>query len=202
MSQSRKLVALVRRRGGKVQRGRPWRLCLEDRGAAGGHVLADQPDVAAGRAAVRDLEVGCGPGVDHLAPLLAISPARRPRQDTVLIVDGTLVSTWDRTIAASGKNYRYSTNQQVVIDANSRLVVAFGLPLPGKRNDCRAFRVAVRPAAKPKKLKARTPRRSQAPHRPAQPAPGARTGDMRELCQAARGVTSPAVAALCHQTYG
>ncbi len=29
--------------------------------------------------------------LDHLAPLLAISPARRPRKDTVYIVDGTLV---------------------------------------------------------------------------------------------------------------
>ena len=28
---------------------------------------------------------------------------------------------------------------QVEIDANSRLVVAIGLPLPGSRNDCRAF---------------------------------------------------------------
>lgn len=77
--------------------------------------------------------------LDHLAPLLAISPARRPRKDTVYIVDGTLVPTRDRSIAASSKNYRYSTNLQVVIDANSRLVVAIGLPLPGSRNDCRAF---------------------------------------------------------------
>lgn len=77
--------------------------------------------------------------LDHLAPLLAIPPARRPRRDTVLIVDGALVPTRDRTIAASGKNYRYSTKQQVVIDANSRLVVAVGLSLPGNRNDCRAF---------------------------------------------------------------
>lgn len=77
--------------------------------------------------------------VDHLAPLLAISPARRQREDTVCIVDGTLVPTRDRTIAASSKNYRYSTNLQVVIDANSRLVVAIGDPLPGSRNDCRAF---------------------------------------------------------------
>ena len=30
-------------------------------------------------------------------------------------------------------------NLQAVIDANSRLVVAIGLPLPGSRNDCRAF---------------------------------------------------------------
>ncbi len=54
-------------------------------------------------------------------------------------VDGTLVPTRDRSVAASSKNYRYSTNLQVVIDANSRLVVALGLPLPGNRNDCRAF---------------------------------------------------------------
>lgn len=77
--------------------------------------------------------------LDHLAPLLAISPARRPRRDTVYIVDGTLVPTRDRSVAASSKNYRYSTNLQVVIDANSLLVVAIGLPLPGNRNDCRAF---------------------------------------------------------------
>lgn len=77
--------------------------------------------------------------LDHLAPLLAISPARRKREDTVYIVDGTLVPTRDRTVAASSKNYRYSTNLQVVIDANSRLVVVIGEPLPGNRNDCRAF---------------------------------------------------------------
>lgn len=47
--------------------------------------------------------------LDHLAPLLAISPAGRPRKDSVYIVDGTLVPTRDRTISASSKNYRYST---------------------------------------------------------------------------------------------
>ncbi|MGW7720400.1 transposase [Streptomyces chartreusis] len=82
-TQFEQLVALVRRRGGDVQRGRPWRLPLADR------VL--------------------------------------------------LVPTRDRSISASSKNYRYSTNLQVVIDANSRLLVAIGVPLPGSRNDCRAF---------------------------------------------------------------
>lgn len=42
-------------------------------------------------------------------------------------------------MAASSKNYRYSTNLMVVIDANGRLVVAIALPLPGSRNDCQAF---------------------------------------------------------------
>lgn len=77
--------------------------------------------------------------LEHLAPLLAVSPARRRREGTVYIVDGTLVPTRDRSIAASSKNYRYSMNLQVVIDADSRLVVAIGDPLPGSRNGCRAF---------------------------------------------------------------
>ena len=61
--------------------------------------------------------------VDHLAPLLALAPIRRPLgPDTVLIVDGTLVPTHDQRVAAQSKNYRYSVNMQVVIDANTRLV--------------------------------------------------------------------------------
>ena len=57
----------------------------------------------------------------------------------MLIVDGTLVPTHDRSTSASSKNYRYSVNMQVVIDANTRLVVAVGEPTPGNRNDCRAY---------------------------------------------------------------
>jgi hypothetical protein len=48
-------------------------------------------------------------------------------------VDGTLVPTRDRSIAAPSKNYRCSTNHQVVID------VVVGVPLPRNRNDCRAY---------------------------------------------------------------
>ena len=59
--------------------------------------------------------------------------------DTVLIVDGTLVPTHDRSVAARSKNYRYSANLQVVINANTRLTVAVGTPLPGNRNDTRAY---------------------------------------------------------------
>ena len=78
--------------------------------------------------------------VDHLAPLLALAPVTRKHSpDTVLIVDGTLVPTHDRSMSASSKNYRYSVNMQVVIDANTRLVVAVRDPTPGNRNDCRAY---------------------------------------------------------------
>ena len=47
--------------------------------------------------------------------------------------------THDRSISASSKNYRYSVNMLVVIDANTRPVVAVGVPTPGNRNDCRAY---------------------------------------------------------------
>lgn len=49
----------------------------------------------------------------------------------MLIVDGTLVPTHDRQVSASSKNYRYSTNLQVLIDADTRLVLAVDTPLPG-----------------------------------------------------------------------
>ena len=45
----------------------------------------------------------------------------------------------DHSIAEQSKNYRHSTNHQVVIDADTRLVVAVGRPLPGNRNDCKAW---------------------------------------------------------------
>jgi hypothetical protein len=64
--------------------------------------------------------------VDHLAPLLVVAPVSTSHgPGTVLIVDGTLVPTHDRSVAASSKNYRYSTNLQVVIDANIRLIAAY-----------------------------------------------------------------------------
>jgi hypothetical protein len=77
--------------------------------------------------------------VDHLGPLLALRQRKRFCRETVLIVDGTLVPTRDHTVAEQSKNYRYSTNHQVVIDADSRLVVVVGRPVPGNRNDCKAW---------------------------------------------------------------
>ena len=47
--------------------------------------------------------------------------------------------TRDHTIAEQSKNYRYSTNHQVVVDAGARLVVAEGRPVAGNRNDCKAW---------------------------------------------------------------
>jgi hypothetical protein len=77
--------------------------------------------------------------VVRTGPLLALKQRQRFRKGTVLIVDGTLVPTRDHSIAEQSKNYRYSTNHQVVIDADTRLVVVVGRPLPGNRNDCKAW---------------------------------------------------------------
>jgi hypothetical protein len=82
--------------------------------------------------------------IDHLGPALALQRRKRFRKDTVLVdtvlvVDGALVPTRDHSVAKQSKNYRYSTNHQVVIDADTRLVVTVGRPLPGNRNDCKAW---------------------------------------------------------------
>jgi hypothetical protein len=71
--------------------------------------------------------------------MLAFQPRKRFAKDTVLIVDGTLVPTHDHTVAEQSKNYRYSTAHQVVIDADTPLVVVVGRPPPGNRHDSRGF---------------------------------------------------------------
>ncbi|MFB6528717.1 transposase [Streptomyces sp. NPDC056399] len=135
-----KLVTALRSEGAdEVRRGRPWGLPLEDR------VLLV---TACWRTnlTLRHLAPLFGVSksaadrvIRHIGPLLALRPRKRFRRDTVLIVDGTLVPTRDHTVAEQSKNYRYSTNHQVVIDADTRLVVVVGRPLAGNRNDCKAW---------------------------------------------------------------
>ncbi|WP_217251486.1 transposase [Streptomyces sp. AC602_WCS936] len=138
-----KLVTALRREGADpVRKGRPWSLPLEDR------VLL----VAAywrTNLTLRQLAPLFGVSksaadriIDHLGPRLALQQRRRFRKDAVLIVDGTLVPTRDHTVAEQSKNYRYSTNHQVVIDADTRRVVAVGRPVTGNRNDCKAWEIS------------------------------------------------------------
>ncbi|MFJ3715365.1 transposase [Streptomyces sp. NPDC090057] len=135
-----KLLTQLRREGADSARpGRPWSLPFEDR------VLL----VAAywrTNLTLRQLAPLFGVSksaadriVDHTGPLLALHQRQRFRRGTVLIVDGTLVPTRDHQVAEQSKNYRYSTNHQVVVDADTRLVVAVGRPVPGNRNDCKAW---------------------------------------------------------------
>ncbi|WP_443057940.1 transposase [Streptomyces sp. KLMMK] len=109
---------------------------------AGGRVLADEPDNKVARAPVRDLEADRGPGHWPHRPAAghSLPVQRRHPAGAVPIADGTLVTTQDRSIASCTKNYRYSINHQVVIDANTSLVVAAARPLPSSRHDARAFR--------------------------------------------------------------
>jgi hypothetical protein len=135
-----KLIAELRREGADpVRKGRPWSLPLEDRillVAAYWHTNLTLRQLAplfgVSKSAADRI-------VDHTAPLLAVKQRWRFCKDTVLLVDGTLVPTRDHDVAEQSKNYRYSTNHQVVIDADTRLVVVVGRPVPGNRNDSKAW---------------------------------------------------------------
>jgi hypothetical protein len=71
--------------------------------------------------------------------MFALQPRKRFAKDTVLIVDGALLPARDHTIAEQPKNYRYFTKHQVVIDADTSLVVVIARPLAGSRNGCKAW---------------------------------------------------------------
>jgi hypothetical protein len=76
--------------------------------------------------------------------------------DAVAIVDGTLVPTRDHRLATPSKNYRYSANVQVAIDAETRLVIATGDPRPGSRNDSRTGKKISTPSTGRSGLASRT----------------------------------------------
>ncbi|TDU73624.1 DDE superfamily endonuclease [Streptomyces sp. KS 21] len=132
-----KLMRQLRREGGDAPgRGRPWKLSLEDRVllvTAYWHTNLTLRQLAPLFGVSKSTADRV---IDHLGPRL-LAPRRRFAKDAVPIVDGTLVPTRDHKVAEQSKNYRYSTNHQVVIDAD--LVVVVGRPLPGNRNDCRAW---------------------------------------------------------------
>ncbi|WEO23701.1 transposase [Streptomyces caniscabiei] len=136
----RKLVTGLRREGADaVRRGRPWSLPLEDRALLVAAYWRTNltlrqlaPLFGVSKSAADRI-------INDLGPRLALQQRRRYRKDTVLIVDGTLVPTRDHSVAEQSKNYRYSTNHQVVIDADSCLVVAVGRPVTGNRNDCKTW---------------------------------------------------------------
>ncbi|MFI5828487.1 transposase [Streptomyces sp. NPDC051578] len=128
-----KLMRQLRREGTDAPgRGRPWKLSLEGRVllvAAYCHpnltLCPLVPFFGVSKSTADRV-------IDHLGPRLALASRRRFAKDSVLIVDGTLVPTRDHKVAEQSKNYRYSTNHQVVIDADTGLVVVVGRPLPGE----------------------------------------------------------------------
>jgi hypothetical protein len=64
----------------------------------------------------------------------------QPAPEPLSVAGDTLVPVRDHRIAERSKNYRYSTNLQVAIDADARLVIVTGDLQPGNRNDCTVYR--------------------------------------------------------------
>src|SRR5689334_3000592 len=143
-AQFRRLVRVVAQRGGEeIADGRPgrqWALELSDRVLLVATYWRTNltmrqigPLFGASHSAAHRV-------IDTIGPLLALAPVRKRRIDSVAIVDGTLVPTRDHRLATPSKNYRYSANVQIAIDANTRVVIATGDAHPGNRNDCTAYR--------------------------------------------------------------
>ena len=112
VKQFQELVGVVIARGGEQAGvGRRWGLSLADRVLL--VVVYYRTNLTIRQVALLFgiSQSATGRVIDHLAPLLVLAPASTPHgPDTVLIVDGTLVPTHDRSRSASSKNYRYSIN--------------------------------------------------------------------------------------------
>ncbi len=122
-----RLLRVVRERGGEGPRlGRPWCLPLAERVLLVAvyfrtNLTMRQLAPLFGVPTATVCRV-----VQKLGPLLALEPVPRRAEgvERLWIVDGTLIPVRDRSIAASSRNYRFSANVQVIIDADTRLVVA------------------------------------------------------------------------------
>ncbi|MEV6527298.1 transposase [Longispora sp. NPDC051575] len=141
--QFKRVVAVVRRRGGPViadrRPGRQWTLVLADRVLLLAVYYRTNLNMRQVALLFGVSTTAAHRIIDRLAPLLDTEPVRRMGPDEICIVDGTLVPVHDRRMAASSKNYRHSVNLQVLIHADKRLVLAVGEPMPGNRNDCTAY---------------------------------------------------------------
>ncbi len=86
--------------------------------------------------------------IQRLRPLLALESTPRPVADVerLWIVDGMLIPVRDRSVAASSRSYRFSANVQVIVDADTRLVVASARPAPGNKADAHVWRESDLPA--------------------------------------------------------
>ncbi|MGP3954273.1 transposase family protein [Streptomyces sp. 7N604] len=138
-----RLLRAVRERGGEgTGWGRPWCLPLAER------VLLVAVYYRT-NLTMRQLAplFGVSPDtvcrvIQRVGPLLSLEPVHAPTGavDRLRIVDGTLIPVRDRSVAAFSRNYRFSANGQVIVDADTRLVVAAAHPVPGTTADARAWR--------------------------------------------------------------
>ena len=145
MRQFEGLLRVVRERGGNgTLQGRPWSLPLAER------VLVVAVYYRT-NLTMRQLGPLFGVSsstvcrmIQKLGPLLALEPVKRRQDaaDRLWIVDGTLIPVRDRHVGASSRNYRFSANVQVIVDADTRLVIATARPVPGTTADAHAWRAS------------------------------------------------------------
>ncbi|MFC5150091.1 transposase family protein [Streptomyces aureoversilis] len=143
------LLQVVRERGGNGPGGgRPWCLPLADRVLLVAvyyrtNLTMRQLAPLFGVSSATVCRV-----IQRLRPLLALEPAARPTDAAgrLWIVDGILIPVRDRTVGASSRNYRFSANVQVIIDADTKLVVATARPAPGNKADAHVWRDSGLPA--------------------------------------------------------
>ncbi|MFJ6602205.1 transposase family protein [Streptomyces lydicus] len=143
MRQFERLLKVVRERGGNGPGGgRPWCLPLADRVLLVAvyyrtNLTMRQLAPLFGISSATVCRV-----IQRLRPLLALEAVSRPADavERLWIVDGTLIPVRDRKVGASSRNYRFSANVQVIIDADTRLVVAAARPVPGTTADAKAWR--------------------------------------------------------------
>ncbi len=143
MTRFGRLLRTVRDRGGNgTLRGRPWSLPLPERVLVVAvyyrtNLTMRQLGPLFGISSSTVCRV-----IQKLGPLLALEPVVRPADaaDRLWIVDGTLVPVRDRQVGSSSRNYRFSANVQVIVDADTRLVIAASRPVPGTTADAHAWR--------------------------------------------------------------
>lgn len=115
-----RLVRQLRREGADpALKGRPWGLSFADRVLLVATYWRTNLTMRQIAALFGTSKSAADRIIDDIGPRLALRPRKRYAPQTVLIVDGTLVPTRDHTVAAKSKNYRYSTNHQVVIHADT-----------------------------------------------------------------------------------
>ncbi|MET8080282.1 transposase family protein, partial [Streptomyces sp. NPDC005303] len=139
------LLKVVRERGGNgTLRGRPWSLPLAERVLVVAVYYRTNLTMRQLGPLFRVSSSTVCRVVQRLGPLLALEPVSRPAEaaDRLWIVDGTLVPVRDRHVGSSSRNYRFSANVQVIVDADTRLVIAAARPVPGTTADAHAWRAS------------------------------------------------------------
>ncbi|WP_327351289.1 transposase family protein [Streptomyces sp. NBC_01304] len=145
VTQFARLLKAVRERGGNgTLQGRPWSLPLAERVLVVAvyyrtNLTMRQLGPLFGISSSTVCRV-----IQRLGPLLALEPASRPADapERLWIVDGTLIPVRDRQVGSSSRNYRFSANVQVIVDADTRLVIAAARPVPGTTADAHAWRAS------------------------------------------------------------